>query len=209
VPTARVLLAALAAATVVAACGASSSGTTASTATAPEPAASTAAPPTSAPASTAIDTAPPPQGPTAVLDGAPIGEIQCEGTEQVALHIHAGLAIVLDGQRVTIPADIGINIDQQCLYWLHTHVDKGVIHVEAPSTQQQFTLGQFFAVWGYPLSRTEILDFHGALHAWVNGQPFTGDPATIPLRDLETIVISNDDLGGNLPSVDFAEIEPA
>jgi hypothetical protein len=208
VPNARAALLAGLAAGVLAACGSSSaSGTTATGATAAAPATSTTA--ATAATSTAVDTAPPPQGPNAVLDGSPIGDIQCEAQEEAALHIHAGLAIVLDGQRVTIPANIGINVDQQCLYWLHTHVDKGVIHVESPTTQEQFTLGQFAQVWGYPLSRTQVLDFKGTLHAWVNGTPFTGDPATIPLRDLETIVISDDDLTGHLPAVDFAEIEPA
>jgi hypothetical protein len=200
---ARALLLA-AAATVLAACGSSSSGTTSSVATAPQPAATTAAAPA---ATTTVDTEPAPQGPTAVTDGSPIGDIRCETAEGVALHIHSGLAIVLDGQRIHIPADIGINIDEQCLYWLHTHVDRGVIHIESPTTQEQFTLGQFFRVWGYPLSSTEILGFHGQLRTWVDGKPYSGDPATIPLRDLETIVISNDDLTGNLPTVDFAEIQ--
>jgi hypothetical protein len=216
VPSRRALAAVVAVAVgiLAAGCGSSSgsgsgSTTAAGAATTAAGASTTAPPTTAAPAATTVDTAPPPQGPNAVLDGSPIGDIQCEAQEEVALHIHAGLAIVLDGKRVTIPANVGINVDQQCLYWLHTHVDKGVIHVESPTTQEQFTLGQFFQVWGFPLSQAQVLDFHGALRAWVNGKPFSGDPATIPLRDLETIVISNDDLTGHLPAVDFAEIEPA
>ena len=43
-----------------------------------------------------------------------------------------------------------------CFYWLHVHADDGIIHIESPSTTQTFTLGQFFAEWGGPLSTTQV-----------------------------------------------------
>ena len=43
-----------------------------------------------------------------------------------------------------------------CFYWLHTHAEDGIIHVESPSTTETFTLGQFFAEWGIPLSSTQV-----------------------------------------------------
>ncbi len=34
-----------------------------------------------------------------------------------------------------------------CFYWLHTHTEDGIIHIESP-VQRTFTLGHFFAIWG-------------------------------------------------------------
>jgi hypothetical protein len=192
---ARHLSATLAAA-LVALVGCGGSGTTTTTA------------PTTAPATTGpaplLD--PAAQGPTAP-SGQPVNDISCASEESFATHIHPGLAIVLDGQRVTIPTDIGILQDKQCLYWLHTHDGKGVIHIESPSATRVFTLGDFFTVWGYPIGLNKLLNVTGPISAWVNGKPFSADPATIPLRDHETIVLSNTRLATDaLPTVDFAEV---
>jgi hypothetical protein len=43
------------------------------------------------------------------------------------------------------------------MYWIHTHDSTGWIHVEAPR-KIRATLGQFFDVWGQPLSREKVLD---------------------------------------------------
>ena len=64
-----------------------------------------------------------------------------------------------------VPAGVGIPGPQQvmdgfveggrCLYWLHTHDSTGVVHIESP-VQRGYTLGQFFDVWGRPLSATQV-----------------------------------------------------
>jgi hypothetical protein len=136
---------------------------------------------------------------------APTGAINCDSHEGAATHIHAGLAIVVGGRPVIVPADIGVT-PGVCLYWLHTHQPTGVLHVESPLPDRAFTLGDFFAVWGKPLSATTLLDATGTVRAWVDGKPFTADPATIPLRDRQTIVLSDTDLPGALPVVDFSEL---
>ena len=80
---------------------------------------------------------------------------QCIEHATVAMHIHADLAIYVDGQKVPIPANTGIS--PECMKALHTHDDTGTIHIESP-TLTEFTLGDFFAVWGQPLSASQILD---------------------------------------------------
>ncbi len=37
----------------------------------------------------------------------------------------------INGQRYTVPSQIGI-IPERCIYWLHTHDDSGIIHIESP-----------------------------------------------------------------------------
>ena len=76
----------------------------------------------------------------AAIDGIP-----CETQEYTTFHIHAHLDVFVNGQHATVPQYIGIK-DNTCLYWLHTHDNSGVMHIESPK-QQDFTLGQFLDVW--------------------------------------------------------------
>jgi hypothetical protein len=64
--------------------------------------------------------------------------------EQAAFHIHTHLDILINGKSYTIPPQIGI-IPGKCFYWLHTHDESGVVHIESPVTRN-FTLGQFFDI---------------------------------------------------------------
>jgi len=58
-------------------------------------------------------------------------------------------------------------------------------------------LGQFFALWRQPLNANAVGPATGAVTAYVNGKPFTGDPSTIPLKDHEAIQL---DLGTLTPA---------
>ena len=115
--------------------------------------------------------------------------LPAEGT---VLHIHQHLDLLVDGRRVTVPAGIGIG--QTFISELHTHDTRGVLHVES-ERPQTFTLGQFFGVWGVPLSRTRIGGLEAGaggkvLRTWVNGRRFAGDPAAIELAAHQELVIA-------------------
>ena len=69
------------------------------------------------------------------------------GVEGTALHIHEHLDVFVDGERVVVPAGVGIDPASRFISPLHTHDTSGVIHVESP-TVRPFTLGEFFGVWG-------------------------------------------------------------
>jgi hypothetical protein len=147
-------------------------------------------------------------------DGQPVQGVQCLATEQLAYHIHAHLTLLVDGNPVLIPAGIGIAppretqqgfvVGGKCFYWLHTHDLSGVIHIESP-TAQIYTLGQFFAVWGQPLSATQVatfpVDASKPLYAFVNGQAFSGPPDQIPL-DAHTLVTL--EIGRQMPPPSFS-----
>jgi hypothetical protein len=127
---------------------------------------------------------------------APQGEttsgIACDAMEGGRVHIHQHLVLLDHGKPVAIPANVGQVPGRGCLYWIHTHTPDGIIHVESP-TARTFTLAEFFAIWGQPVSRTQVASMRAAkgtpLKVWVNGKPFTGDPATIPLVAHADIVI--------------------
>ncbi|HZD35412.1 MAG TPA: hypothetical protein VE130_09430 [Nitrososphaeraceae archaeon] len=100
-----------------------------------------------------------------------IDGIQCNTMEQAAFHVHAHLDIFINGELATVPSQIGINSDAGCLYWLHTHDDRGVIHIEAP-IKREFTLGNFFDIWGQVFNNTHLLDdedTNNTISIYVNG----------------------------------------
>ena len=123
----------------------------------------------------------------------PVDKILCQPHEQVLFHIHAHLTVFVDGRARRIPAGIGIASPQaqatpdgpfvvagSCFSWLHTHAADGIIHIESP-VQRTFTLGDFFDVWGRPLSRTRVAGATGTVTAFVGGRPYSGNPRTIKL----------------------------
>lgn len=120
-----------------------------------------------------------------------VAGVDCQTGERLDYHVHSFVSLLVEGEQRPIPALTGIR-DNLCYFWLHTHDASGLIHVEAPE-KQDFTLGQFFKIWGQPLSSTQLLDktadAQHQITATVNGQPYTGDPSTIVLRDKETIVL--------------------
>jgi hypothetical protein len=122
----------------------------------------------------------------------PIAGISCDRMEGQRLHIHQHLVILDHGKEVPIPSDVGQRPLTNCLYWVHTHTPDGIIHIEAPQ-DRAFTLGDFFQVWGQPLSKNEAATAHAAkgsaLKVWVNGKPYLGDPGRIRLESHTDVVI--------------------
>jgi hypothetical protein len=101
-----------------------------------------------------------------------IDGIQCNTMEQAAFHIHAHLDIFLNGAHLTVPPQVGIKPDERCLYWLHTHDDSGVVHIES-SVTRDFTLGNFFDIWGKTFNNSQLFyrkaDNLNSLSVYVNG----------------------------------------
>jgi hypothetical protein len=112
--------------------------------------------------------------------GEPVFGIACDAMEGQRIHIHQHLVLLDHGKPVPIPANVGQVPARNCLYWIHTHTPDGIIHIESPQSRT-FTLADFFAIWGQPISRK--------LKVWVNGKPYAGDPGTIPLVAHADIVI--------------------
>lgn len=73
------------------------------------------------------------------------------------IHWHANLAIVIGGQPVTIPANIGIGGVHADM---HTHIENDQIHVEInrPVRDNDVRLGKFFEVWGEKFDSQCVLD---------------------------------------------------
>jgi uncharacterized protein (UPF0333 family) len=113
-----------------------------------------------------------------------VDNIACEVNEQVSYHIHAHVSIYINGQQQNIPANVGINQQQGCYYWLHTHDTTGVIHIEAPQPII-YTLGNFFHIWGQQFAQSqypiELSDTNG-WQVYVDGKAYKGDFNNIPMN---------------------------
>jgi hypothetical protein len=138
--------------------------------------------------------------PKALHLGQTIDGIKCEITEKVAFHIHAHLAIFVNGKQKQVPFGIGIGpplrgvntpvgpfvTSGSCFAWLHTHAGDGIIHMEAPK-QITFNLGEFFDIWGEKLSSSQVGPAHGKVTALVDGKVVSGDPRSIVLKAHELV----------------------
>jgi len=74
-----------------------------------------------------------------------ISEITCDKVEHLVYHNHTKLVVNIQNETLSIPAGIGI-VPNDCIFWLHTHDDSGIIHVESP-VKTEFSLDQFLKVW--------------------------------------------------------------
>ncbi len=139
------------------------------------------------------------------------GFMNCGASEGTVIHIHSYLSLYVNGAQQTIPPGAGIvapegsgavalgsNPNLTCLYPLHVHQgEPNIIHEESPIVHS-YTLGNFFDVWGQPLSGTQVMGNSASgskpLTFYVSDASgkmvtYTGDPRAITFKDHETIAV--------------------
>ncbi|MEA2684428.1 MAG: hypothetical protein QOK05_2756 [Chloroflexota bacterium] len=133
--------------------------------------------------------------------GQSVDGVRCNSKEQLVSHDHAHLYILSDGVQQPVSARVGIPgaAAANCFYWLHTHDRTGIIHMESPSATRTYTLGEFFDIWGQPLSPTRVARLQvpgGKLAAFVDGERYSGDIRQISLHAHTEVVI---EIGREVP----------
>lgn len=107
-------------------------------------------------------------------------------------HLHPQLELYARGEQLEVPANIGIDPAQPpaMMAGLHTHDTSGTIHNEAGTGA---TLGDFFAVWGIPFSRTELGPYEATANEkvmmWVDDAP-SDAYGELELADGQHIVVA-------------------
>lgn len=131
--------------------------------------------------------------------GRPIRGMRCS-SGKAAVH---GVHLELFAQRRVVLVAPGIGIAPprtrrgayvtrgRCSYPATTREPTGVIEVKRP-----LRLGDFFAIWGQPLSRQTMAGFEGRVRAYVGGRRWMRDPRAIPLTRHAQIVL---EVGGYVP----------
>ncbi len=132
------------------------------------------------------------------LDG-----VSCTAPGANYSYIH--LNIYQNGQLLSLPQNIGVVLpsltsQKGCVYSAHTRDTSGKIRID---TDVPTTLGQFFAIWGQPLSRTNVAGITTQpLKIYTNDNgtlvEYTGDPAALALLPKREITI---DAGSSLLQV--------
>lgn len=141
--------------------------------------------------------------------------LQAEPKEHGENHSHAHLDVFLDGKPIGVPSGIGIDIaspdvvkfadpdgtvgyggitvcGKPCISPLHTHAWSGILHTKSPVATPN-TLGEFFIEWDVVLSATCVGEYCSPdkpIAIYINGEPYTGDPAAIELTDRKEIAIA-------------------
>jgi hypothetical protein len=126
---------------------------------------------------------------------APIDGLRC--TRRAVAHYGVHLELFSQRRVVLVPPGIGIAPPRRargayirggrCSYPLRTREPTGVVEVEPHSPPH--TLGELFAVWGQPISRTRMAGFRGRVSAYVGGRAWREDPRAIPLGKHAQIVL--------------------
>lgn len=125
-------------------------------------------------------------GPNAI-DG-----IKCDlGGHDDSYHIHVAMGLVADDAIVPPPANIGIRDD--CMFWVHTHDDDGIIHIEAPA-DVEVNLGNFMDIWAStdpadPLQAAFLAGLEKPGNVTVNDVVVTGEWDAITFHDGDVILI--------------------
>ena len=98
-----------------------------------------------------------------------IFDINLREHKNLALHIHPTLQIEIEGENITIPANMGISPEGMRV--IHTHDTSGKLHVESPFPHQ-FVLQDLFTIWGKTFTNECIfdkcIDENHALKVFVN-----------------------------------------
>lgn len=110
-------------------------------------------------------------------------------------HAHPNLTIFINGLGQNLPT----TFSSACAQPMHTHDSSGIIHIETDQNQN-YTLGDWFKLWGYFASDTKIATFDGThilgntagpgtthtLSMTVNGQPSTAFQNLVFIRNAQT-----------------------
>jgi hypothetical protein len=141
-------------------------------------------------------------------------------------HDHVHLDVIVDGEKITVPAGVGLAepVDRgscqppvgDCATGhfftaevanspLHTHSASGLIHIE-PDRPGKYTLGEFFDEWGVRLDSSCVGGYctgNGReLRVFVDGRLVSGNPRSIELTNRQEIAVVFGAAGdfGSVPS---------
>ena len=134
------------------------------------------------------------------------------GAMGMAEHYHAHLDVLVNGQPVPVPANLGVDQTTGAMTYLHTHTPDGLLHVEAGTSGQPFTLGQLFTQWNVRLSADQVGSLRAgdgnALRLFVNGKQVTGNPALARLRPQQQLTLVYGPAGQKVDVPDSYDFAP-
>jgi hypothetical protein len=95
------------------------------------------------------------------------------GLSDTVQHYHTHIHLIVDGNNVPVPTDIGLDAATQTYAPIHTHNDSGVIHIEADIKNYHSDLQNVFDMWGVRFNSQCVGGYCNGVKMWVNGTPST------------------------------------
>jgi len=120
----------------------------------------------------------------------PAKEISLTESTTLLFHVHPVLSITILDTPQILPDNVGRT--DTVLRPIHTHDSTGTLHVESPCVRD-YTLGDFFSIWGQEFNSTCIMehcnDGTHSVRMSVDGSPSDAFESLV-LKDGQYIVIS-------------------
>lgn len=136
---------------------------------------------------------PPWPAPTNIGPGMAAAALPISNMSAMAQHFHAHLDVIVDGQPVPVPANLGVDSSTGEMSALHTHDPTGLLHVESSDPAGRYILGQLFNEWNVGLDATRLgalsTTAGASLRTFVDGVEVPDNPAGIELRDHQQIAL--------------------
>jgi hypothetical protein len=95
------------------------------------------------------------------------------GLSDTVQHYHTHLHLIVQGNDVPVPPDIGLDAATQTYAPIHTHDDRSVIHIEADVKNYHSDLQNVFDIWGVRFNSQCVGGYCNGVKMWVNGVPST------------------------------------
>ncbi|HZV73101.1 MAG TPA: hypothetical protein VFF79_05230 [Conexibacter sp.] len=142
---------------------------------------------------------------TAVGHASAIGRLRC--APRLGARVLAHVELFAAGRVVPIPPGIGVApplvrrgayvSGGRCSYPIRTTEPTGLLELDS---DVHLSLGDLFAIWGQPLSRTRLAAFRttarAPVRAYLDGRRWRRDPRTMPLSAGAVVVL---EVGRYLP----------
>jgi hypothetical protein len=98
------------------------------------------------------------------------------------------LTVTVDGAKVVVPGNIGIDRLRAEQASMHTHADDGIVYVEPKATDERPTLKQFFILWGVSGTTQSASVTHvGGVQVLLDGEPAAWNT---PLRQEAAVIVA-------------------
>jgi hypothetical protein len=137
---------------------------------------------------------PPWPAPAQVATGVRAAGLSLQPVPGLVVRYAVHLDVIVDGQRVTVPAGIGIDYRARLIAGLYSDDTSGIIHVASDSQRESYTLGQFFAEWQVALGVGHLgglrVSRHDPVEVYLDGSRMAGDPGSLVLAPHQEIVVA-------------------
>ena len=122
--------------------------------------------------------------------GADVDGLACTSNTTPTYQVNAHLAIIYNGQWVQAPKNVGVA--SSCTYEMSTSDHTGTVHIGSTSVKN-YTLGNFFDIWGEPLTSTNVAGLTGDVVAYINdngeSRRYMGDLRAISLTSHRAVTL--------------------